>query len=1104
MLIRRLAPLALAVVFFALAGSAQASGQLMAGAASIDANWHVGASAGQYASTADPSSGEFDPYNHSIKNKPSYGTQSRMQVRAIVFQEAGGKKVAMAKTDMYIPQDLLWRRAAQILASRHIGIDKSNLTMTITHDHSSPYYSSTAPGVWTFQDVFDIRFFNYYAHRIADAVTLANSRMKPARMGASVMKYDKPQRNALGPTVADDGTPAGFPNSYTDHEMIVLRFDEAAGGHRPIATFIDYELHGEGLSGNDLISADFIGPLQRMVDRRTGGVAYYAQNAVGTTEPERSPDYHNVHERLDFPHREYGQNEYEAAGIAKAVLHLWGDIGRGRPEKGNESRFVPFTTHGPVTEHDQFFPGPPSHPYPTVSSCRTDQAFKGDPRIPVVGLPDCEQFSGAPHAGADVIGVPFDYNIPTVDPGITENDLKSRGVPVPDNISAPSSGALEENIGIHLQAFRLGPVSFTVCSCEQWADQSLNIKTRTNSVPGDEYLGYDWSKLCRKQGDGSYKADGSGTGHWICPNPQVYSDDPPQDKTLPPLSDKLIEHMRAQVLNPANGWDAPANVTAESEPTDLTKIKGNYTHDDTTKFAPKLTVPISMANDYNGYIATYREFQRGDHYRKALTGWGPHSSDYMATRLVRMVRELNGGPPLPTEVLQPKEIADNASSDQRAQALGNAESAEKGYEASLPDDGGKPGPLTQPKNIERFSAATFSWLGGSNFTDNPTVRVERRAGHRWVPFADQSGEVPVTVKFPQYTDAAPFAAGNQKWKWTASFEAFVSRYDLVGGARATPAGTYRFVADGAIRHGKRPVSYRVLSRSFSVSPWRGLRVQHLRRGDGGSVLFSVGPGRTISIPKDDKHPAARAAIGPIDYPDSYSNSPTRFIKNERSFIRDPAAPNDPKRFEWYCVTCSFRPWADSGSARSATVTVVSRSRRVRHVRAVRRGTGFIARGALRCGEKAYVGAGATRDPFGNLNGVSSATIGAGSLVDRVSPRSRLRLKTLRASRTRVSINGISNDTGGCHAGVRRVQIELVKKNPLKNKLCRYVLKSGRLSRERSCDRPLFLAARGTNQWRFALKVNLPRGYYRIRARAVDRVGNREHPRSPARTRFLLR
>ncbi len=54
----------------------------------------------------------------------------------------------------------------------------------------------------------------------------------------------------------------------------------------------------------------------------------------------------------------------------------------------------------------------------------------------------------------------------------------------------------------------------------------------------------------------------------------------------------------------------------------------------------RLTVPIGMANDYNGYIATYREYQRGDHYRKALTAWGPHSSDYMASRLVTIGRQL--------------------------------------------------------------------------------------------------------------------------------------------------------------------------------------------------------------------------------------------------------------------------------------------------------------------------------------------------------------------------------------------------------------------------------------------------------------------------------
>ena len=85
-----------------------------------------------------------------------------------------------------------------------------------------------------------------------------------------------------------------------------------------------------------------------------------------------------------------------------------------------------------------------------------------------------------------------------------------------------------------------------------------------------------------------------------------------------------------------------------------------------------------MANDYNGYIASYREYQRGDHYRKALTAWGPHSSDYMATRLVDMGGHLNGGPDLPAEVGQAKVAPDIALNDQRATNLGRGRRDQRG------------------------------------------------------------------------------------------------------------------------------------------------------------------------------------------------------------------------------------------------------------------------------------------------------------------------------------------------------------------------------------------------------------------------------------------
>ena len=75
-----------------------------------------------------------------------------------------------------------------------------------------------------------------------------------------------------------------------------------------------------------------------------------------------------------------------------------------------------------------------------------------------------------------------------------------------------------------------------------------------------------------------------------------------------------------------------------------------------------------MANDYNGYIATYREYQRGDHYRKALTAWGPHSSDYMATRLVTLGRRLKSpSEPLPTDQEQEEQLQRQGGGRQRAQ-----------------------------------------------------------------------------------------------------------------------------------------------------------------------------------------------------------------------------------------------------------------------------------------------------------------------------------------------------------------------------------------------------------------------------------------------------
>ena len=915
-----------------------------AGAASVDATWHVGASAGQYASDGTPVDVHgVDPTTHSTRRASSYGVQSRLEARAIVIEGPDGSRVAVVKNDLYIPQDLLYRRTAQLLEAGDSGITRANLTMAVTHDHSSPYYSSTAWGAWAFQDVFDVRFYDYYAHRMAEAVEKAAANLVPVRVGASVVQFDKTHRHSFGPAVADDGTPAGYPRGEVDHDMTVVRFDDISdpSNPKPLANLVNYSLHGEFLEGNDLISADYVAPLQRMVDRATGALTIWTQNAVGTAEPERS-EWHSVHERLEFSHRDYGQAEYGAHLMSDAIVGAWREIDDGNP-------VIPFDDDFQVKMEDRWFPGPLSHPYPGVSSCRTDKAFAGDPQLPVVGLPDCQSTPLA-----DIAPKPQDVLGPTF-PGVSTDTLQEAGIPVPENYSFPSYSGLEEDVSVHLQAFRLGDILFTVCACEQWTDQSRNIKTRTNAEQGDEWLGYDWGAQCTQRPDGD----------WDCPNPGNPS------TTLPPVTDHEYKRMRAQVLNDAKGWDAPEYAPyAESEPVDTDEIKGNFTHDELPpELAYRLTVTISMANDYNGYIASYREYQRGDHYRKALTGWGPHSSDYMATRLVRMGGHLNGGPDLADEPLAQKVDPDLAKSDAEAEALGTlGDTALAAYDAGLPDDAGPVVALREPGDVERFAAAFFTWNGGSNYTDNPEVRVQRLVDGEWRDFADQSGEVPVTLKFPEAGDLPAYLSGGQHWEWTAHFEAFAADFDtgMPGGSRATPAGTYRFAVRGQRRQGGKPVPYTIESRPFEVRPWSGITVEDLRVEPDGRASFRVGPRSTRRWTQDG--PPVTAEIGPIDYPDSYE-SPARFIRLQHFARRDPAAPDDPSKLEWYCFTCSFRPWADTGDAETVVFRIGGED-----VAGVRNGDRWVSARPLEPGETASVPSGGVRDGFGNVNGAASGEV----------------------------------------------------------------------------------------------------------------------------------
>src|SRR4051794_40796612 len=91
--------LALALPSGALAKKADKRAPIEAGAAVLDGTYHVGTSAGQYASTRDGGYGDVDPHMQQVKNQASYGVEARESVRALVVKGSDGKLVAMVSDD---------------------------------------------------------------------------------------------------------------------------------------------------------------------------------------------------------------------------------------------------------------------------------------------------------------------------------------------------------------------------------------------------------------------------------------------------------------------------------------------------------------------------------------------------------------------------------------------------------------------------------------------------------------------------------------------------------------------------------------------------------------------------------------------------------------------------------------------------------------------------------------------------------------------------------------------------------------------------------------------------------------------------------------------
>ena len=892
---RRLLPalLVLATVIGLVPAAAAASADepwdgLRAGVGVADATWHVGAAAGQYTDYRDPadelSGGDIDPSFHATSKENSYGVASRLTIRAIVVEGSNGQRVALVKSDNYLAQDHLLRRVGQLLDEAGSQVTYDTILHAATHNHSSPYYATPSWGVWLFEDVVDLRMFEYQARAMADAILQAEADLAPARMGATTVKHSLFKGNIMRPQTADDGSPAGFPNDYGDQDLTLLRFDRRTdAGYEPMAVWMNWGQHPESLDSYDLITADYLGPLERFVERDTGATLVFSQGDVGSAE---GPYEGWNRGRMDdgtlvaWAHVGHAQMERGARLLADAVVEGFEEIGRGegtvpvrhrRAGRGDQ-RLGPRPGQPPVPErvqlpHRDHAGRRPGHP--GRRAARLPAHHRRRPALAAVRQP-----AGPRH--------------PRARPVRRAGLHRRRG-------ERPAAAAGPAPRGRAHRVVRLrGPG-------RPHPQLQEPRQRRGRRHPRRVRLGRRRAHHLRAAPDGD----------WQC----VYDDPDAHGHREWTFDDAAYRRWQAQVHNPADGWDALDYLPwANAEPTDPAAIKGNFTDeelDEDTGFP--LVVGVGHAGDYNGYTVSYREYQAYDHYRKALTSYGPHTADYMVTWMVRMARSLTDpGYAWEDQLLagDPTTLARGEADEARqlatSQALGRAAGAAyDAWQAALPDDVGPAAVLTEPEDITRFDGAFVTWRGGSNAVDNPVVTVERQVDGVWQPYADMSGEVQTMVDLPNGANAVlDTYSGGQEWIWTAGFEAFT------GGPNpelaTTPAGTYRFVVDGHIRTGGATEPYALASEPFTVAPWDGIAAPQLSL-DGDLAVATLAPTHR--------------------YPRTYE-SPFPYVADDgRGRLVDENGQPAPDDLT-VCHTCSFRAWAFEGRVADVDLTVTHRNGRI--------------------------------------------------------------------------------------------------------------------------------------------------------------------------------
>lgn len=220
---------------------------------------------------------------YASRNKPADGTTLPLHAKALVLEDAAGKRIALVTLDLVgIPRGLRLAVAAEV-ALRH-GIPPAFLVMNASHTHSGPEVRAdrTEPtDDPPRRSAEAVAYTRQLAGRLTGLVGDCVGRLQPARVRYSYARCGFAMNRRTPSSTGYKNHP--FPPGPVDHQVPVLQLVDSGG--RELAVVFGYACHNTTLALQQF-NGDYAGYAQQALERaHPQAVALFVSGCGGDQNP---------------------------------------------------------------------------------------------------------------------------------------------------------------------------------------------------------------------------------------------------------------------------------------------------------------------------------------------------------------------------------------------------------------------------------------------------------------------------------------------------------------------------------------------------------------------------------------------------------------------------------------------------------------------------------------------------------------------------------------------------------------------------------------------------------------------------------------------------